>query len=234
MPDIEKFLLSKRISAHKPKVKVVQKKRLAEAEPTVFTYDALDPDSNQIRLLRILPPKLNSRERRRENSQEVCCEIFHANLDEHPSYKALSYTRGDEYDPRYPIYINGRQFEVRENLFHALHRFRSDGVALVIWIDAICINQINYQERNYQVAKMTMIYEQATEVVAWLGPSYDDSDLAFRFMQELYEHRTSAEWIAERFSKPDIRQMLWCLAGLNYRQYWRVSNRCHPAQFYPS
>jgi hypothetical protein len=81
---------------------------------------------------------------------------------------------------------------------------------------------------------MTMIYEQATEVVVWLGPSYDDSDLAFQFVQELYEHRTSAEWIAERFSKPDMRQMLWRLAGLNYREYWRVSNRCHPAQFYPS
>jgi hypothetical protein len=208
MPDIEKFLLSKRISAHKPKIKAVPKKRLAEVEPTVFTYDDLDPDSNQIRLLRILPPKQKPREGRREDSQEVRCEIFHANLDEHPSYKALSYTWGDETAPDYPIYINGRHFEVRENLFHALHRFRSDGVALVIWTDAICINQTNNQERNYQVARMTMIYEQATEVVVWLGPGYDDSDLAFQFMQELYEHCTSAEWIAERFSKPDVRQML--------------------------
>jgi hypothetical protein len=234
MPDIEKFLLSKRISAHKPKVQAVQRKRLAEVEPTVFTYDDLNPDSNQIRLLRILPPKLNSRERRGENAEEVRCEIFHANLDEHPSYRALSYTWGDESDPNYSIYINGRQFEVRENLFHALYRFRSDGIALVIWIDAICINQTNDLERNYQVAKMTLIYERATEVVVWLGPSYDDSDLAFQFMQELYEHRTYVEWIAERFSKSDMRQMLWCLAGLNAREYWHVSNRCYPAQFYPS
>jgi hypothetical protein len=52
----------------------------------------------------------------------------------------------------------GRYFEVRESLFHALHRFRLDGVTRVIWIDAICINQTNDQERNYQVAKVSMIY----------------------------------------------------------------------------
>jgi hypothetical protein len=90
MPDIEKFLLSKRISAHKPKVKAEQKKRLAEVEPTVFTYDDLDPDSNQIRLLRILPSKIHSRERRRENSQEVLCEIFHATwMSIHPTKHSL-------------------------------------------------------------------------------------------------------------------------------------------------
>ena len=131
-----RFLLSRR-TAHQPKVNkvrsaTVHKKRLAEVEAAVFTYDNLDHDSNQIRLLRILPSKPGSRGHGRENSPEVRCEIFHANLDEHPSYKALSYTWGDKSDPRHTIYLNECHFEVRENLWHALNRFQSDGVTLVI------------------------------------------------------------------------------------------------------
>lgn len=48
-----------------------------------FLYDDIDRDLNQIRLLRILRPNATS---------EVQLEIFHTNLDDNPTYKALSYT----------------------------------------------------------------------------------------------------------------------------------------------
>ena len=39
----------------------------------------------------------------------------------------------------------------------------------MIWIDALCINQKNAAERGSQVAKMSQIYSQCSQVVLWLG-----------------------------------------------------------------
>jgi hypothetical protein len=91
----------------------------------------------------------------------------------------------------------------------------------VIWIDAICINQSSDRERNRQVTNMTMIYEQATEAVVWLGLAFEDSDLAIQLVHELYQHHESTEWITERFSNPDMKQKLESLADLFERNYWR-------------
>ncbi|KAH8778098.1 heterokaryon incompatibility protein-domain-containing protein [Hyaloscypha finlandica] len=193
----------------------------AEVEVPAFTYEDLDQHENQIRLLRILPPlQPNSRKSHGDEAREATFELFHANLDDHPSYKALSYTWGSQSDPNHTIYLNGCQFLVRENLWNALRRFQSDNVELVIWIDAICINQTSDIERNHQVANMKMVYEQATEVVVWLGSTYERSDLAIQLVHELYNHRESTEWITERFSKPDIEQKLGSLAGLLSCRYW--------------
>jgi Heterokaryon incompatibility protein (HET) len=142
------------------------------------------------------------------------------NLDRHPSYKALSYTWGSESSPKHTICLNGCRFEVRENLWHALNQFQSDNTELVMWIDAICINQSSDGERNHQVAKMKMVYEQAIEVIAWLGPSYEDSDLAIQLVHELYQHRKSTKWIKKRFSEPDIEMGLVKLWGVFLRDYW--------------
>ncbi|KAE9377436.1 HET-domain-containing protein [Stipitochalara longipes BDJ] len=177
-----------------------------------FAYDQLDRQSNHIRLVRILPLD--------PDSPVIQCELFHANLDDRPSFKALSYTWGSDSDPKHTISLNGCQFEVRDNLWHALSRFQAGNIAPVIWIDAICINQSSDGERNHQVARMKMIYEQATEVVVWLGESYNDSDLALQLVQELYEHRESTKWIVDRFAKPDIVKALEGLNDLFNRDYW--------------
>jgi hypothetical protein len=176
-----------------------------------FVYDDIDRNLNQIRLLRIF---------QRDATSKVQLEIFHTNLDDNPTYKALSYTWGSPADPRHGINLNGCHFEVRENLWHALRRFQAGNVAPVIWIDAICINQSSDNERNHQVAKMKRIYKQATEVVVWLGPSYDDSDLAIKFAKELYDHRKSVIWVTQRFSMPDIKLALQALGKLLGREYW--------------
>lgn len=37
------------------------------------------------------------------------------------------------------------------------------------WIDSLCMNQENIQERNAQVAKMAEIFGKASDVIVWLG-----------------------------------------------------------------
>jgi hypothetical protein len=51
----------------------VHEKSTAEGEVAVFNYEELDQLSNQIRLLRILPPKTKSKKCLWDNSGEVQC-----------------------------------------------------------------------------------------------------------------------------------------------------------------
>jgi hypothetical protein len=41
-----------------------------------------------------------------------------------------------------------------------------------MWVDAICLNQEDDQEKNHRVAMMKTIYETAEQVVVWLGGAY--------------------------------------------------------------
>ncbi|KAK0627606.1 heterokaryon incompatibility protein-domain-containing protein [Immersiella caudata] len=94
------------------------------------------------------------------------------------AYEALSYTweLGYEYSAglskmKAPGHIecNGITVEVGANLYHALRRLRLERTSRLLWIDAICINQDDIQERSQQVAIMGDIFRNAYGVLVWLG-----------------------------------------------------------------
>ena len=58
---------------------------------------------------------------------------------------------------------------VTPNLKHALQRLRHGTEELVLWVDAICINQDDIPERNAQTANMRAIYQSSESVAVWLG-----------------------------------------------------------------
>src|SRR4051812_36530342 len=55
----------------------------------------------------------------------------------------------------------------------------------ILWIDAICINQEDHEERNHQVQMMALIYNSAAQVCVWLGEDNDDSAMAILFVREI-------------------------------------------------
>lgn len=59
--------------------------------------------------------------------------------------------------------------KVTANLFAALKALRETTEPTTWWIDALCINQDNIEERRLQVLRMTSIYRSAVRVVAWIG-----------------------------------------------------------------
>ncbi|KAI1187504.1 heterokaryon incompatibility protein-domain-containing protein [Nemania serpens] len=65
--------------------------------------------------------------------------------------------------------LNGRAVPLKPNLALALRYLRSATHPLTLWVDAVCINQDDVDERNAQVALMTLIFSRATAVVAWMG-----------------------------------------------------------------
>ncbi|OBT65440.1 hypothetical protein VE03_06067 [Pseudogymnoascus sp. 23342-1-I1] len=112
----------------------------------------------------------------------IISDLKTLNLDDKPTYCCLSYTWGDPWgrdveQQCFALRCNDRYILIRENLHNALCQLwkfaRSDLKG--IWIDAVCINQKDLDERAQQVNLMRRIYEEAIHITAWLGPEDDDS-----------------------------------------------------------
>ncbi|KAK5281325.1 hypothetical protein LTR20_007001 [Exophiala xenobiotica] len=105
------------------------------------------------------------------------------------AYEALSYASGDPKDTK-EIQLNGWSFTVFGNLFLALSQLRFPETERLLWVDQLCINQIDIPERNSSVLLMCDIYRQATSTVVWLGPAKDGTIQAVQFVNEFLElHR---------------------------------------------
>jgi len=102
--------------------------------------------------------------------------------DKNLKYNALSYTwdppLGTETSdpPAKIIIVNNEPFQVTENLYSALRHLQPDEICLGIWIDSVCIDQTNKVEQRDQIQRMRSIYDSATCVLIWLGPTANDSD----------------------------------------------------------
>ncbi|KAG7147726.1 Heterokaryon incompatibility protein 6 like [Verticillium longisporum] len=56
---------------------------------------------------------------------------------------------------------------------------------IFLWVDAVCIDQEHHKERNHQVGQMKRIYENADNVIIWLGPGSHETDTLFKMIQRL-------------------------------------------------
>ncbi|KAJ8119345.1 hypothetical protein ONZ43_g3688 [Nemania bipapillata] len=80
-----------------------------------------------------------------------------------------------------------RKLRITRNLAIALRHLRLQDRPRTMWVDAICINQSNDQERSEQVQRMGQIFSLASRVVAWLGPSFPDSSVALAALRRVGE-----------------------------------------------
>jgi hypothetical protein len=69
---------------------------------------------------------------------------------------------------------------------------------VVLWADAICINQEDLQEKCEQVQQMKLIYQRAQLVVVWLGPAAGRSDTLMDTMSKLGEKALQAGILQQR------------------------------------
>ncbi|KAF6805442.1 heterokaryon incompatibility protein [Colletotrichum sojae] len=140
-----------------------------------FRYQPL-PNRKDVRLL-----KLNCG----NDGSPLHADFATANLEsEDTSYNALSYTWADDSgntDRCRPLFVGPfwDALSITRNCEQALRSVRRrTGKPLDIWVDSVCINQADADERSCQVALMTEIYSRATEVMVYLGPAKDNSALA--------------------------------------------------------
>jgi len=123
------------------------------------------------------------------------CQLFNYQLRDSSEganlYEALSYVWGDK-STRRSISINKCDVQVTANLHAAFLHLRDRFLERVLWVDAICINQQDADEKGRQVNSMANIYAKAGRVLVWLGEAAEDSNQAIEDIraagsQERYE-----------------------------------------------
>jgi hypothetical protein len=147
---------------------------------STFTYEQspLPSASTFIRLMVLLPPQEdpNDIEGAARSTSPLHSSISSVPITSLPAFKALSYTWGPPTQNE-RIDISGHEFSITPSLAIALQHIRHPTKDTILWIDQICINQEDIQEKSEQVDLMSQIYSRAEEVLVWLGPAADGSDL---------------------------------------------------------
>lgn len=112
--------------------------------------------AEEFRLVRVLAAR----------SSQVKCEILHRPFRDPPSYIAISYAWGDSSDTtkimiRYehsPLFV---EVHISKSLYYALEALRRKGEDVLVWADALSIDQQNRDEKNEQLSLMADIYKKA-------------------------------------------------------------------------
>jgi Heterokaryon incompatibility protein (HET) len=184
-----------------------------------YQYDNLK--EGEIRLLRILPSSGNDTLR---------CRMLQGPIDKLPEFNTLSYTwvesPGDETQQvvlTEKIFLNRRPYPIAPNLLSALRYYRQN-YAEPLWVDFLCINQVNLAERGKQVSYMRQIYQSASLVLVWLGDEANNSGLAMDFLQRVSEERDTAAsvaYVVGSMIRGDHLEQWKALDHFWKRRYWR-------------
>lgn len=151
-----------------------------------FVHNPIDLSKTAIRIARLC---------KGYRTDSVRCELFEAYLDpseivpcadpsEVVPYAALSYVWGDD-SGKVEIFINEKRALVTRNLFKALKSLRQMNRDVLLWVDAICIDQSNNKEKGHQVGQMRLVYERAEEVIIWLGENDANIESLFEWAWKL-------------------------------------------------
>ena len=119
-----------------------------------------------------------------------------------PAYMALSYTWSLDETKAEParsgyISIDGAQLSTLSSLKHFLEVLQTKETLLDNswwWIDSICINQEDSQEKGSQVPLIQAIYSRAGITIVWLGESSADSDNAMDFIHAMWLMRQKVDY----------------------------------------
>ena len=136
-----------------------------------------------------------------------------------PNYEALSYTWGSVKNPvAARVLSTGKSgeayetFQIGQNLACALRHLRFTDRPRMLWVDAVCINQQDIDERNAQVKRMGNVYALAARTIVWLGQEDDNSKRAQAVLQYLSEQ---VEFTVDTFAadSPDAMEPEWFLGS---------------------
>ncbi|KAK8075777.1 heterokaryon incompatibility protein-domain-containing protein [Apiospora hydei] len=162
----------------------------------------------------------------------VQCSLYHApfhGLDN--SFTALSYVWGDV-NITGTIQLTEQPFSVTTNLRDCLRQFAMNPKyqERKLWVDAVCINQQDKNERNAQVQRMVEIYSNAESVIAWLGPGTHLSHVGMQRLQNVSLDEVKVMGPSTEHDVVQRRKAIWSellegygeqgLQDLVLRPYW--------------
>ncbi|KAH6499173.1 hypothetical protein HBI55_063540 [Parastagonospora nodorum] len=174
-------------------------------------YDCQPLKLGQIRLLQaewVTEPSLQHVFPWTSSRKSLELHTVRVELEEQHDYEAVSYVWGTA-PASVSVMCNGCPIFITPTL-HELLGFLA-GAGRNLWVDAICIDQRNSEEKAMQIPLMRLIYSKAEAVVIWLGAS-DSSVTAF--MEEL------PRWFARLWTFQEV--VLAKRGYIVYGNTWRL------------
>jgi hypothetical protein len=126
-------------------------------------------------------------------------------LAEDLEYNAISYVWGAA-PASVTVMCNNKPLAITPTALQMLQYLCQDQTKTVqskIWIDAICINQEDADEKSTQIPLMRDIYSRAATVIVWMGPSTSETDSFFAEFQDV--GKKSKVWRSLFAADPDCR-----------------------------
>ena len=141
------------------------------------------------------------------------CSLTIVNVESCPPFEALSYVWGQA-RAVHPVLCDGGAVSITQNLDDALRSLRLPTQARRLWVDAVCIDQQNLDERSRQVRYMRLIYSRATRVIVWLGLKVPGLEKAMDLAEMIHEIRSAdrPDETTEAVSKVELNQNVSMLA----------------------
>jgi hypothetical protein len=133
---------------------------LCKAVAGLLSYKHKALEDGEIRLLRLHPAA--------KAEEPLRGELSNSRLTPETQYEAISYVWGEPVFA-HSLHLGDTSLQITKNLSDALRRFRKPDKERVLWIDGVCINQEDLEEKSRQIPLMGNIYRYAHAVLAWLG-----------------------------------------------------------------
>ena len=136
-----------------------------EEKAEQYTYKGLEHNGN-IRLLRLLKGSQND---------PVTSLLYEVKLEDRHKYQALSYCWGGR-KLEGIIKVGNFLLPTTQSLVSALRRLWYPDAERLLWVDAVCINQEDENEKSLQVGMMGKIFSSAEKVLIYLGEAAENSE----------------------------------------------------------
>lgn len=120
-----------------------------------------------------------------------------------PTYETISYVWGNA-ALRGTVYVNDHMLDVPLSAEAVLRRMRDAQCERTVWIDSICIDQTDMDDRNYQVQLMCDIYSSTALGLIWLGEDSGDAKETVGSLHALYDE---ARWETNDFQT--FKKTVW-------------------------
>ena len=155
----------------------MQRKRSSGTKQKQFKYDPLNRRRKEFRLI-----DLHSGQGR----DPLECSLRHASLrnKSSPKYETISYCWGKP-KPRVSLVVNGGHLLVPKSCDAALRRLRFPDHSRTLWIDALCIDQSNHNERAHQVGMMGDVYRRSRGNLIYLGQGDTTTKRALQYIKHI-------------------------------------------------
>lgn len=152
---------------------------VAEVVQSSRLYEPLPPPGPESAYIRVLDLSRQSKDR----SEPLSGTLRVVDLRQSPKFAALSYVWGAYSSEPNTILCGDHEFPITKNCDDALRSLRALYGPITIWVDAICINQKDEEEKTNQIQLMQEIYTWAHTVYAWLGNGNEQTDRAMRCLK---------------------------------------------------